>query len=202
MSEAGIELHVWVRRDASLTALAGVPFVVHDELAGLARATNAVPLCLREDSDITDVALNGGLLAAMSPGSILVNHGTGLPDYAVSLAARAADHAVTALDAPVSGGHLGAVAKTLTTIVGGDNGALERMRPIFQTFSTKVAHVGGPGTGQTAKLINNALLMMNQQNVQLDLRLAQRMELDIPQVIDLPLSSTASSFALGRWAGR
>lgn len=173
IAEAGFDLHVWVRRAASLDALGGVPYVRHETLAELGDASDAVGLCLRVDSDIEDVLDAGGLWQHLRPGTVLVNHGTGLPDVARALAAQGADTGVSVLDAPVSGGRPGAEARTLTTIVGGDPAGLERMKPVFESFSTTIAHMGGTGAGQIGKLINNALLMMNQQNVQLVLRLAR-----------------------------
>jgi 3-hydroxyisobutyrate dehydrogenase-like beta-hydroxyacid dehydrogenase len=91
-----------------------------------------------------------GLLRALKPRSILVNHGTGLPAFAQGMTRLAAEHGVEVLDAPVSGGHAGAVAKQLTTIVGRDPAVIDRCRPVFETFSTKIVVMGGPGTGQMA----------------------------------------------------
>ena len=119
IADASFELHVWVRRAASLEALAGVPYVVHDTLADLGSSIDALGLCLRVDADIDDVLLAGGLLDALRPGTVVVNHGTGLPELARTLTARAAVRGVAVLDAPVSGGRPGAEARTLTTIVGG-----------------------------------------------------------------------------------
>jgi 3-hydroxyisobutyrate dehydrogenase-like beta-hydroxyacid dehydrogenase len=201
IAEAGLELHVWVRRAASLDALAGVPYVVHDTLADLGSSIDALGLCLRVDADIDDVLVAGGLLDALRPGTVVVNHGTGLPELARTLTARAAVRGVAVLDAPVSGGRPGAEARTLTTIVGGDAGVVERMRPVFDSFSATVVHMGDAGAGQIGKLINNALLMMNQQNVQLVLRLARELQLDTGALIGLLQSGTGSSFALQALGG-
>lgn len=196
IAEAGFTLHVWARRPQSLDALAGVPYVAHDTPAELGAASHAIGLCLRLDSDLDQVLHGAGLLDSLEPGTVVVNHGTGLPGFAVELSRRAAARGVDVLDAPVSGGRPGAEAKTLTTIVGGDPAVLDRMRPVFESFSKKIAYMGPAGSGQLGKLVNNALLMMNQQNVQLVLRLADELRLDIPALIDLLLSGTGSSFAL------
>lgn len=196
IAEAGFTLHVWARRPQSLNALAGVPHVVHDTLAGLGATSEAVGLCLRLDSDIDQVLDGAGLLDSLEPGTVLVNHGTGLPGFAVELSRRAAARGVHVLDAPVSGGRPGAEARALTTIVGGDRGVLERLRPVFESFSKKIAYMGPADSGQLGKLVNNALLMMNQQNVQLVLRLADELRLNTSALIELLLSGTGSSFAL------
>lgn len=201
IAAAGFELHVWVRRDASLAALQGLPYVRHDTFAGLGAASDVVGLCLREDSDIEEVLTSGGLLESLTPGTILINHGTGLPGYAVSLAQRSASSGVLVLDAPVSGGRPGAEARQLTTIVGGPIQALEIVRPVLSAFSGKITHMGAAGSGQTGKLINNALLMMNQKNVQDILALANNLKLNVGPLMELLLSGTGRSFALEALTG-
>lgn len=201
IAEAGFELNVWVRREASLAALDGVPYVRHDTLDALGAASDVVGLCLREDSDIEDVLTAGGLLGSLRSGTILINHGTGLPGYAAAMAERAAKTGVLVLDAPVSGGRPGAEARQLTTIVGGPREALATVRPVLETFSKKVSHMGAAGSGQTGKLINNSLLMMNQKNVQDILALASNLGLDLGALTDLLLSGTGRSFALEALTG-
>ncbi|TDK25871.1 NAD(P)-dependent oxidoreductase [Arthrobacter crusticola] len=199
--EAGFELNIWVRRETSLAALEGLPYIRHATLADVGAVSDIVGLCLREDSDIEDVLTTGGLLASLKPGTILINHGTGLPGYASSLSHRAARAGVVVLDAPVSGGRPGAEAKRLTTIVGGPEQALDKVRPVLESFSATIAHMGPTGTGQTGKLINNALLMMNQRNVQDILVLARSLNLDLGALMSLLLAGTARSFALEALAG-
>ncbi|MGA8789139.1 MAG: NAD(P)-dependent oxidoreductase [Paenarthrobacter sp.] len=198
---AGYQLNVWVRRDSSLTALDGLPYVRHGTLAALGAASKIVGLCLREDSDIEEVLTSGGLLESLTPGTVLLNHGTGLPGYAQSMALRAASTGVQVLDAPVSGGRPGAEARQLTTIVGGPKEALETVLPVLETFSQKIAYMGPAGSGQTGKLINNALLMMNQKNVQEILALGRNLGLDLDALSELLLSGTGRSFALQALTG-
>ena len=196
IAEAGYPLLVWARRPASLQALAGVPYRAFESVTEMAAAADIVCLCLSEDTDNRQLMLGSGLLAAMRAGSILVNHGTGLPAFAVETKALAAEYGVSAIDAPVSGGHPAAVAKRLTTIVGGDSAAVERVRPIFETFSAKVAHLGDAGAGQVGKLVNNTMLMANQQTIAELLGLAGRLGASIPQLVDVLRSGTGSSRAL------
>lgn len=195
ISDGGYPLHVWARRPESLTALDGDAFTPHPSIAELAAASDIVGLCLREDADNLQIAVEGGLLANMRPGTVLVNHGTGLPQAARELARLAEPHGVEVLDAPVSGGHAVALARQLTTIVGGEPRVVERLTPVFRTFSKEVIHVGPAGSGQYGKLFNNAL-MMNHRNVIEVLRLAQALELPIHPLLDVLRSGSASSFAL------
>lgn len=201
IAEAGFDLHVWARRAPSLEALDNLTFTSHETPASLAAASDVVGLCLREDTDIEFVAHEGGLLTGMRPGSILVNHGTGLPQFARSLAEFASALGIESLDAPVSGGRPAAARRDLTTIVGGSPTALDSVRPVFSSFSKHIVHLGDAGAGQTGKLINNALLMMNQRNVQLVLSLATDLSLELDPLVDLLLAGTARSFALESLTG-
>jgi 3-hydroxyisobutyrate dehydrogenase-like beta-hydroxyacid dehydrogenase len=196
IAEAGFPLHVWARRPGAFAALDGIAFTTHDTVAQMAAASDVVGLCLSQDEDNRQIMLEGGLLAAMRPGSILVNHGTGLPAFAIEMAALSAPHGVEVLDAPVSGGHAGAEAKQLTTIVGGEKAVLERARPIFESFSARVVHMGAAGAGQVGKLVNNAMLMANQKNIDDLLGIAARLGADIRLLVDVIRSGTGSSRAL------
>ncbi|MBL0885937.1 NAD(P)-dependent oxidoreductase [Myceligenerans indicum] len=196
IAEAGYELHVWARRPSSLEELRGVPFTVHDTPAALGAACEIVGLCLNVDDNVREVLTDGGLLGALRAGAVLVNHGTGLPAFARELAALAEPHEVAVLDAPVSGGRAGAVAKQLTTIVGGDRAALTRCTPVFESFSAKISHMGGAGAGQMAKLLNNALLMANQESLREIVRVASDLGIEVAPLMDLLRSGTGSSRAL------
>lgn len=126
----------------------------------------------------------------------MVNHGTGDPGVNVTLGQRFAAHGVTFLDAPVSGGSPGARARTLTTFVGGDRAAYDRCLPIFETFSRLVVHLGPVGRGQLTKLLNNSMTMSNLKNAADMLRIAERLQVDIPALIRALSVSSGASFML------
>ncbi|MGW3944367.1 NAD(P)-binding domain-containing protein [Streptomyces phaeochromogenes] len=117
----------------------------HETVAELAAASGVVALCLSEDSDTVEVADRDGWLRSMHHGAVLVNHGTGLPQAARELAQLAAAHGADVVDAPVSGGHAVAVARQLTTMVGGDQSAMERVTPVFETDSRPWQRPLAPG---------------------------------------------------------
>ncbi|MBY8870564.1 NAD(P)-dependent oxidoreductase [Micromonospora sp. PLK6-60] len=196
VAEAGYPLHAWARREASLAALAGVPFTSHDTVAELGAVCDIVAVCLSDDPDVREVATTGGLLASLEPGAVLVNHGTGLPAFAAELSEIASAYRVEVLDAPVSGGHAGAVEKRLTVMVGGDADVVRYVRPLFASFATTVAHLGGPGAGQTGKLLNNTLLMANQQNIAELLEVAGRLGVALPALVEAIRAGSGSSVAL------
>jgi 3-hydroxyisobutyrate dehydrogenase-like beta-hydroxyacid dehydrogenase len=196
IAQAGWPLSVWARRPASLAAVAGVEHSVCADLTELGRSCDLVGLCLRDDGDVRDVLLDRGLLAAMRPGSIIANHGTGSPEESELLESEGRRCDVVILDAPVSGGRAAAEAKTLTAMVGGDRDAFERARPVFASFSAVVTHLGPTGAGQFAKLMNNVLFAANLANAAAFMALADQLGFDTPALVDLVRTSSGRSFAL------
>jgi 3-hydroxyisobutyrate dehydrogenase-like beta-hydroxyacid dehydrogenase len=126
----------------------------------------------------------------------VINHGTGDPDENGRIAFHLRSAGTWFLDAPVSGGRPGAIARNLTTMVGGDRPAFEQCHTVFQAFSRKVAYMGPSGSGQLAKLLNNALTMTNLKNVVDVFSLAEKLELDTEMLRDVVLASSGSSAVL------
>jgi 3-hydroxyisobutyrate dehydrogenase-like beta-hydroxyacid dehydrogenase len=125
-----------------------------------------------------------------------VNHGTGDPSENARIAAYLSEAGHPFLDAPVSGGRPGAMARTLTTIVGGDAAALERCQPVFASFSRKIAYMGPAGAGQMAKLLNNALTMTNLKNAVDVFTLAGQLGVNVAALYDMVRVSSGSSAIL------
>ncbi|WP_051845143.1 NAD(P)-dependent oxidoreductase [Streptomyces sp. NRRL S-813] len=193
VAEAGFPLHVWARRPASLDGLRDVPHLSHGTVQDMAAACDIVALCVSTDEDVLHL-VSGGLLEALRPGSVVVNHGTGTPANARRLTSVCAPAGVEVLDAPVSGGRPAAAERRLTTMIGGPRAVAERCEPVFSSFSRHVVHLGEAGAGQTAKLFNNALLMMNQAAIAEIVGLTAELSLDpVRLVAVLKLGSAASS---------
>jgi 3-hydroxyisobutyrate dehydrogenase-like beta-hydroxyacid dehydrogenase len=195
IAEGGFALHVWARRPTSLEGLGDVVHVAHASIEELAAASDIVALCVSTDEDVIAL-LEGGLLARLKQGSIVVNHGTGIPARAIEMARLCAAAGVEFLDAPVSGGHAGAVDRTLSTMVGGSATAYETCEPVFRSFSSHVAHLGAAGAGELAKLLNNTLMMMNHANVADILELATELRVDPVALADILKTGSGSSTAL------
>jgi 3-hydroxyisobutyrate dehydrogenase-like beta-hydroxyacid dehydrogenase len=183
------------RRQTSNDGLGEVTYTAHASVEELAAASHIVALCVSTVEDVVAL-LGSGLLTSMRPGSIVVNHGTGTPAHAIEMARLCFAAGVEFLDAPVSGGHAGAVERTLTTMVGGSKIAYATCEPVFRTFSTHVAHLGEPGAGELAKLLNNTLMMMNHASVADILELATELRVDPVALADVLKSSSGSSTAL------
>ncbi len=195
IAAAGFELHVWARRPASMDALGDAAHVRHQSIGDLGADTDMVSLCVPTDDDVLRIAREE-LLVAMPANSILVNHGTGLPRNAAQLRDLAAEHAVDTLDAPVTGGRPAAEARRLTTLVGGEREVLDRCAPVFQAFSAHIVHSGATGAGQLAKLLNNALLMINQAGIADVIELATKVGMDPVALIEGLKLGSASSAAM------
>jgi 3-hydroxyisobutyrate dehydrogenase-like beta-hydroxyacid dehydrogenase len=196
IGDRGFDLHVWARRATSLEAVADVPHTAHATVVDLVAASDILALCLRDDSDIWDVLNTPGVREHLRPGTVVVNHGTGDPGENVKIAESLRSLGASYLDGPVSGGGQRAKARTLTTFVGGDEGAFERCSPVFATFSTRVSRMGPVGSGQMTKLLNNAMTMSNLKNAADLVRLAQQLHVDIPAVLDVISDSSGGSASL------
>ena len=195
IAEQGWSLSVWARRLDALSALSGTPHRVCQDVTELGRECDLVGLCVGDDSDVEEILFSRDLLASMKPGSIVANHSTGSPDVCPEYEQRGLTHGVHMLDAPVSGGRVGAENKNLTVMVGGNEAAYLRSRPVFAAFSTTCCFMGPSGSGQLAKLVNNILFAANLSNAEELLVVGERLGFDVRVLVDLTLVSSGMSFA-------
>ena len=107
--------------------------------------------------DVEAVTLGaGGCLEGLGSGALLVDMTTSTPSLAHHIAVKAKEKGVLAMDAPVSGGDVGAAAATLSIMCGGSEEAMEKAKPLLDHMGTTIAHMGGPGAGQHTKMCNQA----------------------------------------------
>ena len=161
---AGLPLAVWnrtgKRADDFVHEHSGVRRAVSP--ADAARGAQVVVTCFSTSREVAGI-LDGtdGLLAGIARGATLIDCTSGDPATSRRIAARLVEHGADFLDAPVSGGVIGAEKGTLTTMVGGESAVLERVRPILATFAQKIVHCGGVGAGDTVKAVNQAFLAIH-----------------------------------------
>jgi 3-hydroxyisobutyrate dehydrogenase len=158
VADAGHALTVYdMRPEAAEMLAAAAPNVrVAASIADAAREKELVFTSLPGPPEIEAIVLDeGGLLGSMRWGSTYVDLSTNSPTLVRRLAAELAARGITMLDAPVSGGVDGAEAGTLSVMVGGDEAAFERLRPVLSTIGTKLFYCGGIGNGSVTKLCNN-----------------------------------------------
>jgi len=157
------DLAVWNRTSEKALAFAGSGRArVAATPAEAADGAEIVVTCLPTSREVVEVlAGDQGLLAGMARGALLVDCTSGDPPTSRRTAARLAEHDVSFVDAPVSGGVSGAEKGTLTVMCGGDPAAIARARPVLEAFGSRIVHCGGVGAGHAVKAVNNALLAVH-----------------------------------------
>ena len=159
---AGAALAVWNRTRAAADAMQEPAVRVCDTPAQLANVSDVVVLMLA-DTDAVEQVLFGadGIAAGMRRGGLLVDMGTTAVVQTRSFAQRMRDVGADYVDAPVSGGAIGAIDASLTIMAGGSDAAVARARPLFDVLGTRFTHVGGIGAGQVAKAANQIIVGLN-----------------------------------------
>jgi 3-hydroxyisobutyrate dehydrogenase len=135
-------------------------------------------------------------LPAAKPGTLFIDTSTISVDDAREINAKAAEHGFAQLDAPVSGGVKGATAGTLAFMVGGDDAAVERARPVLEPMAGKIIHCGGSGNGQSAKLCNNMVLAVQQIAVGEAFVLAEKLGLSAQSLFDVITGATGNCWSV------
>ena len=126
-------------------------------LTSVGEDADAVILSLPDSDVVEHVLLTEGLLTSLTPASIVIDMSSSDPSRTRVLAARAAERGITLIDAPVSGGVSGALARTLTIMVGGPEQAFTTVRPMLNAISPRVLHAGEVGAGHAVKALNNLM---------------------------------------------
>ena len=153
--------------------------------------------------DVREVFLGGeGLLASASAGEMVVDMTTSEPALAVEIAEQAARMGAAALDAPVSGGDVGARNGVLSIMIGGEEEAVERARPIFETMGATIVRQGGPGAGQHTKAVNQILIAACVVGLSEALLYGRRAGLDLDAVMESVSGGAAGSWSLSNYGPR
>lgn len=139
---------------------------------------------------------SGGLLSAAAPGTLFLDCSTVEVAHAQQAAELARQAGFRAVDAPVSGGMVGAEAGTLTFMVGGADADVDEVRPVLEAMGKKIVHCGGNSTGQAAKICNNMLLGISMVGAAEAFALGQRMGVDASVLYDVISTSSGSCWAV------
>jgi len=158
----------------------------------------AILITMVTDTPDVETVLFGpqGAADSLPRGAIVIDMSTISPAGTRALAARLAERGITLLDAPVTGGDVGARNATLTIMVGGDAGAFESVQPVLQRLGRRIVHVGPSGSGQMLKACNQVLCAVNMIAVCEALLLARHSGLDMNLTIDTLASGAGGSWAL------
>lgn len=195
--KAGFALIVYDLVPAAIQTLQAAGAQVADSPQALAAACDIVLLCLPDSPDV-QAALTGeqGVFAGVRPGQIIVDMSTISPVVARTLADTATRLGVTLLDAPVSGGEIGARDGALSIMVGGDAEALVQVMPVLQAMGKRILHMGEAGAGQVTKACNQAVIAVTMLGVAEALVMAAKAGVDPAQVRQALLGGAAASRVL------
>ena len=183
--EAGFELVLYNRTREKAEALAERGAEIAASPREAAAKSDVTITMLPGPPEVEElVAGEGGLLEGARDGSLLVDMSTSSPVLARELARRAGERGIGMLDAPVSGGDVGAIEGTLSIMVGGSEDDFERARPIFETLGKTVVRVGGAGAGQVAKAANQIVVALTIEAVSEALVLGSKAGVDPAKIVE------------------
>ncbi|HEX8916813.1 MAG TPA: NAD(P)-dependent oxidoreductase [Humisphaera sp.] len=194
---AGHAVAVHTRTKAKAQPLLDKGATWADSPAAAARSADVVFTCVPDTPDVEHVLLGpGGVAESARPGLVVVDHSTISPAATRTMAEALAAKGVTLLDAPVSGGDLGARNATLSIMVGGDAATFDRVRPLLAVMGKTITHCGAVGTGQLTKLVNQVLVTVTNLAVSEALTFATRAGLDPQKTIQAVAGGAAGSWQL------
>ena len=194
---AGHDVAVWARRPEAADALVAAGAARCASPAALAARSEVVFTIVTTGADVEALAFGaGGLLAGFAPGAIHVDMSTIAPATAREIAARYAKSRVRWLDAPVSGGAVGAEQASLAIMAGGEAETLEAVRPLLEAMGRTIVHIGPVGAGQVAKACNQMVMVSAIQACAEAMRLAQAHGVDLAAVRNALMGGSAASRVL------
>ncbi len=195
--KAGYELHVYNRTRSKTDDLIAQGAISEESPGDLAAVCDVVITIVGYPADVEEVYLGlDGLLAHARPGAVLVDMTTSSPALARRIANEAADKGVAVLDAPVSGGDVGAREGKLAIMTGGDEAAFEAVKPLLATMGGTIVLMGGPGAGQHTKMANQIAIASTMMAVCESLAYAEATGVDPERLLGVIGTGAASSFLL------
>jgi 3-hydroxyisobutyrate dehydrogenase len=199
----GYQTTVYNRTPARAAELLAAGATWADTPKALAERSEVVLAIVGFPKDVREVFLaTQGALAGSKPGTVLVDMTTSEPALAREMAEAASARGVHALDAPVSGGDVGARNAALSIMVGGEASAFEAVKPLFECMGKTILHQGGPGAGQHTKMVNQILIASNMVGVCEALVYGYKAGLDLKTVLGSVSVGAAGSWSLTNLAPR
>jgi len=194
--KAGFPVTVWNRTAGRCEPLKQAGAAVADRPAALAAASDVVISCVTANQDVLDVLLDeqAGVIAGVQDGATVIDHSTVAPWVAEKCAEAFAAKGAGFLDAPISGGDVGAKNGTLSIMVGGEKAHFDRALPVLEAMGKTITHCGGSGAGYVVKLCNQVLVSMNLLAVAEAISLARGAGIDVEAML-----SAVSGGAAGSW---
>ncbi len=201
--QAGYDLHVYTRTKTGAEELIKKGAVWHDSVAELSPLCDVIITIVGFPKDVEEVYLEeGGILYTAKPGAVVVDMTTSSPALAEKIFQKAKERGIASLDAPVSGGDLGARNRALSIMVGGERNTFEAMSPLFATMGKNIVYQGKAGAGQHTKMANQIAIASGMIAICESLSYAQRAGLDLETVLASIGQGAAGSWALNNLGPR
>ena len=201
--EAGFSATVFSRTRAKAEPLVARGAQWADSPIDVARSSDVVFAIVGFPTDVRQVMLGpNGALAGCEAGNVLVDMTTSEPSLAVEIAEAAKAKGVDSVDAPVSGGDVGAREARLSIMIGGEKPVVDALMPCFEAMGKTIVYQGPPGAGQHTKMVNQTLIAGNMVGVCEGLLYAYRAGLDLPTVMESVASGAAGSWSLSNLGPR
>lgn len=202
LARAGSDLIVWNRSPEKLAQLTDLGVPAARSLKELGAACEAVFLCVRASADVEACALQtaeGYRQAGRGDGLLIVDHSTILPSAAIDIGRKLGEFGVRFVDAPITGGSMGAQKGALTIFCGGDPADVEHAIAIMAPYTKRAERVGPLGAGQTMKAANQIAVALALLGMCEALAFAEKSGLDIAQTRDLLSGGAAGSWAFDNY---
>lgn len=200
---AGFAVSVYTRTKSRADALIAKGAGWAETPKALAEQCDVIFSIVGFPSDVREVMLGAnGALAGSKPGNILVDMTTSEPSLAVEIADAAKAKGVFSVDAPVSGGDIGAKNAALSIMIGGDKEVVDALQPCFAAMGKTIIHQGGPGAGQHTKMVNQILIASNMVGVCEALLYGYKSGLDLETVMKSVSVGAAGSWSLSNLGPR
>ena len=203
LMDAGFAMTVYSRTRSKAEALLERGAVWADSPAEVARQSDVVFAIVGFPQDVREVFLGEqGALSGSREGMVLVDMTTSEPSLAIEIYEAAKSRGVFAVDAPVSGGDVGAKEARLSIMIGGDREVVEALQPCWEAMGRTIVYQGGPGAGQHTKMVNQTLIATNMIGVCEALLYGYRAGLDLETVMQSVASGAAGSWSLANLGPR
>lgn len=201
--DAGYDMTIFTRTKTKAAELLERGAKWADSPRDVAAMSDIVCSIVGFPNDVREVILGDtGVLAGCKEGNVVVDFTTSQPALAEEIAAAAAARSVQSIDAPVSGGDIGAREARLSIMIGGDEGAVNDLEPIFEILGSKWVRQGGPGAGQHTKMVNQILIASGMIAVSEGLLYGYKAGLDLETVMESVASAAAGSWSLSNLGTR
>jgi len=195
--KAGYTLTVWNRTASKMKELVDLGAKAANSPKEVAENSDIVITMVTDSPDVEEVILGpSGIIEGARKGLIVIDMSTISPEVTRRIAETLESKGVEMLDAPVTGGDIGAINATLSIMVGGKEEVFEKCLPVLQAMGKKITYMGEHGMGQTAKLCNQVMVALNLQAVCEGLILGAKAGLNLNKLLEVVTAGAANSWAL------